>query len=193
MDPAFTWDAAWAADFGCTDDPAGRLRLLLDRQAPAARTRIAARLGVDPRPLEELAALAGQQAELLGASRRPSPPACGPMTRLTWNSIAAARPLRSPPSSPATWRPGGMSAHCSAATICAPWASPRGRATTILAALRDARLDGHVQSRDDESPLSAPCPPTRISPTASCRRMKVGAWRTRTPILPHILLALLIG
>jgi tRNA nucleotidyltransferase (CCA-adding enzyme) len=154
VDPAFTWDAAWAADFVCTDDPAGRLLLLLDRQPPAARTRIATRLGVEPRPLEELAALAGQQADLVGASPaavaarlRPYDPANLALYRCRAPAPVAAvidRYLE-------TWR--HVRPLLTGDDLRALGIPPGPRYRAILAALRDARLDGRVQSRDDEIAL----------------------------------------
>jgi tRNA nucleotidyltransferase (CCA-adding enzyme) len=154
VDPAFTWDAAWAVDFACTGDPAGRLLLLLDRQPPAARLRIAARLGVDPRPLEELAALADQQMELVGASPaavaarlRPFAPATLDLYRCRAPAPVAAVLARYLD----TWR--HVRPLLTGDDLRALGIPPGPRYRTILAALRDARLDGRVQSREDEIAL----------------------------------------
>lgn len=154
VDPAFTWDVAWAVDFACTGDPAGRLLLLLDRQPPAARPRLATRLGVDPRPLEELAALADQQGELVSASPaavaarlRPFAPATLDLYRCRAPAPVAAVLARYLD----TWR--HVRPLLTGDDLRALGIPPGPRYRTILATLRDARLDGRVQSRADELAL----------------------------------------
>jgi tRNA nucleotidyltransferase (CCA-adding enzyme) len=154
VDPAFTWDAAWEPDFACASDAAERLLLLLDRQPPAARPRIAARLGVDPHPLNELAALAEQQVELIGASPaavagrlRPFDPATLDLYRCRAPAPVAAVLARYLE----TWR--HVRPLLTGDDLRALGIPPGPRYRAILGALRDARLDGRVQSRDDETAL----------------------------------------
>ncbi|MGI8586994.1 MAG: CCA tRNA nucleotidyltransferase [Chloroflexia bacterium] len=151
VEPALTWDTSTRDAFACTADPALRLALLVYRLPPEARARIVARLGLDPRPVAELAAL---------DAVAPQMPDAGPA-----EAVALLRPVsdrvldlyRCLASAPVA---GVIARYREEWQHVRPLLTgddlremgipPGPRYREILAALLTARLEGRVSSREDE-------------------------------------------
>ncbi|HMA32946.1 MAG TPA: polynucleotide adenylyltransferase, partial [Chloroflexia bacterium] len=151
LDPALTWDGAGAADLRCAADPASRLTLLLYRLPAAAQARLSTRLAIDPRPATELATLVAQGGSLPG--RRPSAVAAllRPLAPATLELYGCLAP---PPIAAVIrryqqeWQP--VRPHLTGADLRALGIPPGPRYRQLLEALRDARLDGALATREDE-------------------------------------------
>jgi tRNA nucleotidyltransferase (CCA-adding enzyme) len=124
------------------------------RGAPAAQARLAARLGLPPRPLADLAQIEARATELSTASPAGATALLRPLDP---RSLTLARCLAPAPLAAAlahyqdTWQHvkplvTGDDLHA--------LGLPRGpRYRVLLDALRDARLDGRVTTREDELAL----------------------------------------
>lgn len=151
VDPALRWDAAWATDLNCTRDPTLRLTLLLYRLPAPARARITARLGQSPRPADELAALATRGSTLVEAGPvavvtalgRFSAPILALYTCLAPAPVAAvlARYVNE-------WQ--HITPRLTGDDLRALGLPPGPLYRQILDALRAARLEGRLFSREDE-------------------------------------------
>ncbi len=149
--PGLQWEAGWAGDLRCTPDPALRLALWLAHLPPTARAGSAGRLNQSSRPADELAALSA------GA---PTLPGAGPIA-----VVAALRPFPAPilalarclaPKPVAAvldryineWQ--HITPRLTGDDLRALGLPPGPQYRLLLDTLRDARLEGRLESRADE-------------------------------------------
>jgi tRNA nucleotidyltransferase (CCA-adding enzyme) len=154
VDGALHWDGALAPALDCAATPEERLSLLLWQTPAPARARVAARLGVNARPADELALLAGHAAELpaldpvaASALLRPLAPATLALYRCVGPPAAVAVTGRFLEA----WRQ--VKPLLTGDDLRALGIPPGPRYRELLAALRDARLAGAVVGREDEVAL----------------------------------------
>ena len=151
VDPALRWDAAWAADLRCTSDPALQLTVWLYRLPAADRARIATRLGQPARPSDDLAALLATAPSLVEAGPVAVVSALRPFPAPI---LALARCLAAPSVAAVLdryvnkWQ--YVTPLLTGNDLQALGIPPGPQYGRLLAALRNARLMGDLESREDE-------------------------------------------